>query len=86
MENLPLHLKKFAIRPSLKKPSLDSDNLKNYMPLSNLTYLSKILEKAVHGQLTEFTTSNNLFTKLSLDISSFTVVKPQLRKFIMIFC
>ena len=59
----PTALKEAAIRPSLKKPSLDSDNLKNYRPISNLTYLSKILEKVVHGQLTEFTTSNNLITK-----------------------
>ena len=41
----PSSLKAAMIRPGLKKPSLDSDELKNYRPISNLTYLSKILEK-----------------------------------------
>ena len=44
----PSSLKTAMIRPSLKKPSLDSDALKNYRPISTLTYLSKIIEKTVH--------------------------------------
>ena len=34
-------------RPSLKKPSLDKDILTNYRPVSNLTQLSKVIEKVV---------------------------------------
>ena len=35
------------MRPLLKKPSLDPEVLKNYRPVSNLPYISKILEKVV---------------------------------------
>ena len=58
----PSSLKSAMIRPSLKKPSLDSDELKNYRPISNLTYLSKIIEKLVHKQLTEYTDTNKLLS------------------------
>ena len=37
----PAALKEAAISPSLKKPSLDADDLKNYRPINNLTYLFK---------------------------------------------
>jgi hypothetical protein len=59
----PSDLKVARIRPGLKKPSLDADELKNYRPISNLTYLSKIVEKIVHAQLTEFTNSYELLSK-----------------------
>ena len=42
------------------KPSLDHNNLKNYRPVSNLSLLSKILEKK--SQLSAYLlSSNNLF-------------------------
>ena len=34
-----------VIKPSLKNPNRDPDNLANYGPISNLPFLSKILEK-----------------------------------------
>jgi len=46
-----------------KKPNLDVDDLKNYRPISNLTYLSKLLEKVVHKQLVDYASENNLFAK-----------------------
>ncbi|KAL5260602.1 hypothetical protein ACHWQZ_G010676 [Mnemiopsis leidyi] len=58
----PSALKEASIRPGLKKPSLDVDELKNYRPISNLTYLSKILEKVVHEQLYTFIDSSNMFS------------------------
>ena len=58
----PAALKEASIRPGLKKPTLDVDELKNYRPISNLTYLSKILEKAVHNQLCNYVNDNNLFS------------------------
>ena len=57
----PSALKSAIIRPSLKKPSLDSDDLKNYRPISNLTYLSKIIKKVVHLQLTKYIDTHELF-------------------------
>ena len=58
----PSALKEASIRPGLKKPTLDVDELKNYRPISNLTYLSKIQEKVVHCQLNEYADVNNLFS------------------------
>jgi hypothetical protein len=35
----------------LKKPNLDKEMLKNYRPVSNLPFISKILEKVANNQL-----------------------------------
>jgi hypothetical protein len=48
----PQDYKTAVVRPLLKKPSLDRDTLKNYRPVSNLSFVSKIAEKAVASQLT----------------------------------
>ena len=44
-------LKESIIRPLLKKIGLDCNDLKNYRPVSNLTFVSKILEKIVFKQI-----------------------------------
>ena len=58
----PSAFKSAAVRPSLKKPSLDCDELKNYRPISNLAYLSKVLEKVVHNQLVEYLDNEKMFS------------------------
>ena len=40
--------------PLQKKPSLDRNILKNYRPVSNLSFISKLIEKVVAKQLNEF--------------------------------
>ena len=60
----PSQLKSAAVRPALKKVGLDSDVLSNYRPISNLTYISKIIEKCVHLQLVKFVDSHKLFADL----------------------
>ena len=42
-----------VIKPILKRPVLDSGILANYRPISNLPFISKIIEKAVTNQLCE---------------------------------
>ena len=59
----PSSLKNAMIRPSLKKVGLDPDVLKNYRPISNLSYISKIIEKCVHQQMTSYIEKENLFAK-----------------------
>ena len=39
---VPPEFKTAIVKPLLKKPSLDYNNLKNYRPVSNLSFLSKI--------------------------------------------
>ena len=56
---VPRDLKIAVVKPLLKKPSLDKNLLKNYHPISNLPFLSKILEKVVlHKPLSHFQENN----------------------------
>ena len=48
----------------LKKTGLDSDILKNYRPVSNLTFISKVIEKVISGRLNEHFKNNSLFDPL----------------------
>ena len=52
--NVPPSFKTALVRPLLKKPSLDHNILKNYRPVSNLTFLSKVLERIVLARITPF--------------------------------
>ena len=61
---VPTTLKHANVVPVLKKPSLDKDLMKNYRPVSNLTYLSKILEKVVAKRLLDHMAHNNLHETL----------------------
>ena len=57
---VPSEFKTAVVKPLLKKASLDPKQMKNYRPVSNLPFLSKILEKVVLMQLTNYLTSNQL--------------------------
>ena len=59
-ETVPRSMKKVIVSPLLKKPKLDKDVLKNYRPVSNLSFISKILEKIVSSRLLDHTESYNL--------------------------
>ncbi|GFS07086.1 reverse transcriptase-like protein [Elysia marginata] len=48
------------VKPMLKKPGLDENALKNFRPISNLKFLSKILEKLVLKQLLEHLNKSNV--------------------------
>ena len=47
---VPSDFKTAVVRPLLKTPSLDPIELKNYRPISNLPFLSKLLKKLVLQQ------------------------------------
>ena len=46
---VPKQFKQAVVIPLLKKPGLDSNNLKHFRPVSNLPFISKVLEKIVSG-------------------------------------
>ena len=46
----PSALKRYLIRPVLKKPDLDKDVLKNYRPVANISFLAKVIDKVVAVQ------------------------------------
>ena len=49
--SVPSSFKKAVVTPLLKKASLDQDQLTNYRPVSNLSFVSKLLEKVVSRRL-----------------------------------
>ena len=49
------------VTPLLKKQNLDNNVLKNYRPISNLSFLSKLLERIVLKQIIEYLNNFNLF-------------------------
>ena len=58
---VPTIFKTAIIKPLLKKTNLDPLTLANYRPISNLPFMSKVLEKVVASQLTTYLSCNNLF-------------------------
>ena len=56
----PATLKEAMIKPKLKKDNLDSEAYPNFRPISNLKVLSKIIEKAVSCQLSDYLRDNDL--------------------------
>ena len=53
-------IKESVLDPLLKKAGLDVDEKKNFRPVNNLLYLSKLTERAVAEQLDDHMTVNNL--------------------------
>ena len=47
----PTHFKSAVVSPLLKKPTLNRDDMKNYRPVSNLSFLFNILEKVMASRL-----------------------------------
>jgi len=58
---VPDRLKAALVRPLLKKPGLDQEVLKNFRPVSNLSFISKVIEKAVAAQLKQHLMHNDLY-------------------------
>lgn len=59
----PSKLKSAIVQPLLKKSSLDPEILKNFRPVSNLSFLSKIIERMIASQLLEHMIRHNLLDK-----------------------
>lgn len=47
----PPALRKTFIRSIRKKPTLAADNIGNYRPIANVSFLSKVVERVVADQL-----------------------------------
>ena len=57
----PSQLKSSLVRPTLKKPDMDHDSLASYRPISNLSFLSKTIERTVSSQTYSYLERNELF-------------------------
>ena len=78
--SVPSIFKSAIVRPLLKKSSLDPNNLKNYRPVSNHPFLSKILEKVVLKQLFSYLNSNHLVPTSQSAYRSFHCTETALLK------
>jgi len=61
---LPSSQKTAVVTPVLKKAGADPDEPKNYRPISNLTFLSKVIERIVADQITEHLDHTNTMPAL----------------------
>lgn len=61
---VPSVFKSAYITPLLKKADLDPADAKSYRPISNLSVLSKLLERLVARQLLDYLKSSNLLPRL----------------------
>ena len=56
----PSTMKHAILTPIVKKPGMDSSSLSSYRPISNLPFVSKLLERVVAHQLTTYLNMNCL--------------------------
>ena len=57
----PSALKHAILKPSLKKFNADPESLKEYRPISNLSFVSKLVERVALDQLNDYLDANSLF-------------------------
>ena len=58
--SFPDALKTAIVRPLLKKHNLDKNDLKNFRPVSNIAFVSKLIEKVVVKRLSDYMSKNQL--------------------------
>ncbi len=69
--HVPKQFKLAVIKPLIKKPKLDPCELANYRPISNLSFMSKILEKVVSAQLCSFLLKNYIYEEFHRQMTCF---------------
>src|SRR4029434_8482172 len=76
--SFPAPLKTAAVSPILKKPGSDPNNFNNLRPISNLSFISKILEKIVASQLHSHLSQNSLYEQFQSgsDPNNFNNLRP----------
>jgi len=60
---LPISQRHAIATPLLKKPGLDTADMSNYRPVSNLGFMSKVVERAVAIRLNDYLTRNDLLPR-----------------------
>jgi len=61
---VPLSYKAAYMTPLLKKPDLDPSDARSYRPISNLSVVSKLLERLVAKRMLSYLTSSGLMPSL----------------------
>lgn len=63
--------KRAVVFPSLKRQGLDPSSPSNYRPISNLSFVSKFLERSILSQLSAYLDSNSLMPPLQSGFRKF---------------
>ena len=58
--DFPISCKSSIVIPLIRKPGLDQEMLKNYRPVSNLSFLSKVIEKVISIRILGHILGNNI--------------------------
>ena len=58
--DFPISCKSSIVIPLIKKPGLDREMLKHYRPVSNLSFLSKVIEKVISIRILGHILDNNI--------------------------
>ena len=69
--SFPDSFKHSIVTPLLKKPTLDKEQLSNYRPVANLSFLSKLTERIVKARLDSHFASNSLYNKFQSAYTKF---------------
>ena len=65
----PSSCKSVIVLPLIKKPGLDPPVLKNYRPVSNLSFLSKLIDKVISSRILTHIADNDLIEKFQSEYS-----------------
>jgi len=60
---LPVSQKHAIVTPLLKKMGLDPSDMNNFRPVSNLSFISKVVERVVTSQLHQYLAANDLLPR-----------------------
>lgn len=61
---VPVSFKTALVTPLLKKKTLDPESLSSYRPVSQLSFISKVLEKVVANRLCSYLEENDLYESM----------------------
>ena len=76
--DFPISCKSSIVIPLIKKPGLDQEMLKNYRPVSNLSFLSKVIEKVIFIRISGHILDNNIVVSFQSAYRDIYAVDTQL--------
>ena len=76
----PHNHKSAVVRPLLKKVTMDQSDLSSFRPISNLSFISKLLERVIDARLTQHANINGLFSPVQSAYRRFHSTETALAK------
>ena len=71
----PNSYKNARVMPLIKKPSLDSEDMKNYRPISDLRFYSKLVERVAVSQIQSYLKDNSLQSSKQSAFPFWTIIR-----------